>query len=80
MAAAAAVIGIGGMAMTSAPASASVVCNGNVCWHTHHGYHYPASVGVVVHGDNWHWGAHDHYAWHEHTGRGYWRDGLWVTF
>lgn len=80
LAAATAVIGLGGIAMTSAPASAAVVCNGDTCWHTHSAYHYPAGVGVVVHDDHWRWGPHDHYAWHEHAGRGYWRDGVWVTF
>ena len=80
LAAAAAVIGLGGIAMTSVPASAEVVCNGDTCWHVHHAYHYPPGVGVVIHSDHWHWGPHDHYVWHEHTGRGYWRDGVWVTF
>lgn len=76
----AAVTGLGAIAMTSALASAAVVCNGDTCWHTHHGSRYPAGVGVVVHDDHWRWGPHAHYAWHEHTGRGYWREGIWVTF
>jgi hypothetical protein len=73
----AAVIGLGGIAMTSVPASAAVVCNGDTCWHTHSVYHYPPGIGVVVRTDHWHWGLHDHSVWHEHTGRGYsqWRLG-----
>jgi hypothetical protein len=34
----------------------------------------------VIHPDNWKWGDADHYKWREHEGRGYWRDGVWVTF
>jgi len=66
---------------TASTASAAVVCNGEgACWHTHRAYNYQPGFGVVVHPDNWRWGANEHYAWHEHAGRGYWRGGAWVPF
>jgi hypothetical protein len=79
MAAAATLIGLAALA-PAAPASAAIVCSGDACWHVHGTYHYPPNVGIVVHSDHWRWGPHDHYVWHEHRGRGYWRNGVWVTF
>lgn len=77
----AALIGAGALALTATSASAYVVCNNaGECWHAHDRYSYPAGFGVTVHDDNWHWRHHDRYRWHEHDGRGYWRNGLWVTF
>ncbi len=77
----AALIGVGALAAASSSVSAAVVCNREgECWHTHDRYAYPAGFGVVVHDDNWRWRHHDHFRWHEHEGRGYWRNGLWVTF
>ncbi len=77
----AALLGLGSLALTAGNASAAIVCNGaGYCWHVHHHYRYHPEWGVVVHPDNWRWGPSEHYAWHEHTGRGYWRDGVWVTF
>ena len=62
-------------------ASASIVCNGEgQCWHAHRNYAYAPTYGVVVHPDGWKWGVREHYVWHEHRGRGYWRNGVWVTF
>jgi uncharacterized protein YraI len=79
--AAVALLGLGALTLTGTAASAAVVCNGEgYCWHVHHAYHYPAGVGVVVHPNRWRWGHEDHYAWHEHRGRGYWRGGAWVAF
>lgn len=72
------VFGLGTLLMNSA-ARADVVCSGDTCWHTHGGYHYPPGV-VVRHDDRWHWGHAEHYHWREHEGRGYWRNGVWVTF
>ena len=78
---------IGALVVASATAIAGstyadVVCStaDNVCWHVHHHYDYKPAFGVVVHPDNWTWGTSDHYVWKEHTGRGYWRSGVWVTF
>ena len=79
--AAAALLGMGALTMTATTASAAILCNGaGECWHTKNRYSYKPEFGVVVHPNNWHWGAHDHYIWREHSGRGYWRNGAWVTF
>lgn len=79
--AAAALLGLGVATASVGAASAAVVCNGEgVCWHTHTAYTYRPEWGVQVHPDNWRWGPGDHYRWHEHHGRGYWRDGHWVRF
>jgi hypothetical protein len=79
--AAAAVISAGALAVMTADASAAVVCNAaGVCWHTHHAYAYRPEFGLAVHPDGWRWGAADHYRWHEHHGRGYWHNGVWITF
>jgi len=76
---AAAAFGVGSLVLTATTASAAVVCNGaGECWHTHRAYVYPATVGVVVHPNGWAWGPNEHYAWREHPGRGYWRNGIWI--
>jgi hypothetical protein len=74
--------GIGALMALAAPASAYVVCNaGGDCWHTEARYHYP-EAGYVYHPDDWyfhrHWDAGRFHDYHE--GRGYYRNGLWVTF
>jgi hypothetical protein len=56
-----AAIGIGVLAASAVTASAAVVCSGNVCWHTHERYEYPATAGVVVHEDDWKWGPSEKY-------------------
>jgi len=61
-------------------ASAAIVCQGNVCWHTHEAYDFPHEAGVVVHEDNWRWGPHEKFAFREHEGRGYWHGGKWVAW
>jgi len=62
-------------------ASAAIVCNGEGhCWHAKHAYNYKPEFGVTVHPNNWKWGPNDHYEWREHAGRGYWRNGVWITF
>lgn len=72
-------VGVGALAITAGQASAYVACNrAGDCWHTNdrdfqHGW------GITVHPDNWHWRGH-HYRWREHEGRGYWRNGVWITF
>ncbi len=63
-----------------APASAAIVCSGNECWHTKQVYEYPPSATIVVHPNEWKWGANDHFKWREHEGRGYWNSGEWRTF
>jgi hypothetical protein len=77
----AALIGAGALAAATTGASAYVVCNAEGdCWHTHDRYAYPAGFSVVVHPDRWRWHHHDHYRWHEHDGRGYWHNGVWISF
>jgi hypothetical protein len=76
----AAVVGAG-MALSALPAAADVVCNREgECWHVKGHYEYRHEFGIVVHPDNWRWGPREHYTWHEHEGRGYWRHGVWVVF
>ena len=72
-------IGTAVLAFSAMSASAAVVCNGNVCWHTHETYTYPPEARVVVHPDNWNWGPSEHYSWREHAGRGYWNGDNWTT-
>ena len=73
--------GIGAMVALAAPASAYVACNrSGDCWHTTDRYTYRPAFGVTVHDDAWKWGDHDRYHWREHDGRGYWRNGAWITF
>jgi hypothetical protein len=79
--AAAAALSVGALAITTAAASAAVVCNAEgACWHTRAAYAYRPEFGVTVHPNNWRWGAADHYTWREHSGRGYWHNGAWITF
>ena len=74
----AAATGAGVLALTSAGASAAIACSGDVCWHVHHGYHYPPSAAVIIHPDHWHHGPK--VVIREHEGRGYWHDGHWVRW
>ncbi len=75
---AAAIVGTGALAFSSAGALADYACNGNVCWHVHHRYHYPRGAHVVIHADTWHHGPK--IVIREHEGRGYWRGHHWVEF
>lgn len=69
---------LGGIALAvcAVPASAAIVCSGNVCWHTHERYVYPPEAKVVVHEDDWKWGPEVKIR--EHEGRGYWRGDAWI--
>jgi hypothetical protein len=73
-------IGLGAAAVSSTSASAAIVCSGDDCWHAREAYSYPAEAHVIVHGDDWKWGEHDHFRWREHEGRGYWRGDRWTDF
>ncbi|HEY4943905.1 MAG TPA: hypothetical protein VII56_20925 [Rhizomicrobium sp.] len=76
-------VGIGALAATSTAASARTVCNRDGdCWHeSGDRYQYPATFGVRFHNDSWHRSHHDRNHWRDnHEGRGYYRQGLWVTF
>ena len=87
----AAMLGIGALAATTTAAEARTVCNRfGDCWNVNDNYDYPATLGVRFYGDNWRdrWHGRDdwryghrHYHWRgDHDGRGYWRNGLWITF
>jgi hypothetical protein len=79
--AAGALLGLTAIALSAPAASAAIACNGEgACWHVRHNYAYAPTYGVVVHPDNWRWGPREHYVWREHTGRGYWRHGVWQRF
>ena len=73
-----AALGAGLLAVTSAGASAAIVCQGNVCWDAHERYAYPSGAGVVVHEDNWRAGPS--ITFREHEGRGYWRGDRWTEW
>ena len=76
-------IGLGTLAATSTGAEARTVCNRfGDCWHESNRYDYPATVGVRYYGDNYNWRDryHRHHWRDHHEGRGYWRNGLWITF
>jgi hypothetical protein len=84
----AALVGVGALAATSTGASAYTVCNRfGDCWHASDRFNYPPRIGVRFYGDGWrerhHW-HHDrwhNYHWRgDHDGRGYWRNGVWITF
>jgi hypothetical protein len=75
-----AALGASALAFSAMSASAAIVCNGDVCWHTHEAYEYPPDARVVVHPDDWHWGRGEHFSFREHEGRGYWRDGRWTAW
>jgi hypothetical protein len=66
------------LALSAVNASAAVVCNGNVCWHTHERYTYPRSAGIVIHEDDWRPGPS--ITFREHEGRGYWHGDRWTDF
>jgi hypothetical protein len=78
-----AVVGAGALTALAAPASAYVACSREGdCWHTESRYRAPG-VRFSYHPDDWYfhqrWDGDRH--WRDrHEGRGYWRNGLWITF
>ena len=79
--AAAAALGISALAVMATSASAAIACNREgVCWHVNRHYVYAPEYGVVIHPNRCRWGPRDRFVFKEHTGRGYWRNGVWVTF
>jgi hypothetical protein len=80
-AALAAIVGAGAMTATTSAADARTVCNNyGDCWHESSRYDYPAPLVVRFHSNRWHSNNH-RYNWRDnHEGRGYYRQGLWVTF
>lgn len=78
---AAAALGVTALAIAATSASAAIVCNREgECWHVPRAEVYRPEFGVVVHPNSWRWGPREHFVWREHPGRGYWRNGVWVTF
>ena len=71
-------------AATGGQAMAYVACNGaGECWHADGHPRYAPGLGIVTHPDDWYF----HQRWdnarrfHDyHDGRGYWRNGVWITF
>jgi hypothetical protein len=79
--AAAAVFSMGAVALTATSAMADIACNAEgECWHVRHHWNWHPEWGVVVHPDGWVWAPTEHYVWREHRGRGYWHNGVWITF
>lgn len=80
-----AVLAAGGMIAMSAPASAWIVCNRwGDCWHSETRIAAPG-LRFEYYPDDWYfhrsWGPRDRWRWREgHPGRGYWRNGVWITF
>jgi hypothetical protein len=82
----AAAIGLSLLGATAGTASAYVVCNGvGDCWHTDQRVHYRSDVAARVYPDNWYfhqdWDHDQNHHWRaHHDGRGYFRNGVWITF
>jgi hypothetical protein len=76
-------MGAGALVAASAPASARVVCNRDGdCWHNESAPRVPG-VRFETHPDDWyfhqHWDGADRHYRDYHTGRGYYRSGVWIT-
>ena len=72
------------LAVSATSASAYVACNHDGdCWHTRTSRVRVPGVTFDWHPDDWyfhqHWDAGDHHWRDFHSGRGYWRDGVWIT-
>ena len=80
-----AVFGAGALTALAAPASAYVTCNRDGdCWHTERRDRAPG-IRFNYHPDDWYfhqrWEGDERRHWRDrHEGRGYWRNGLWITF
>ena len=83
---AATLFGIGAFMTTAGTASAYVACNRyGDCWHTDQRYRYAPDVAVRIHPDHWYfhrdWERESDRHWRRyHEGRGYYRNGAWITF
>jgi hypothetical protein len=76
--------GVLGALLMATAANAAVVCNdAGDCWRVKEKHQYPAGVNIHIYGDDWKWDDADaaNYRWRDaREGRGYWRDGVWITF
>jgi hypothetical protein len=76
---------VGGLMAMAAPASAYIACNRwGDCWHTERRW-APPGVRFEYHPDDWYfhrsWDDDRRWRWRAyHEGRGYWRNGVWITF
>ena len=68
------------LAASPIPASAEIVCSGNVCWHVKERLAYPPESKVIIHEDSWRAPPAEKYEFREHEGRGYWREGKWIEW
>src|SRR5271155_3073619 len=79
--AAAAVFGLGALALTATSAAAAIACNAEgECWHVHRNYVYHPEWGIVIHPDGWVWGPNENYFCNKPPGGVYWHSGVWVHF
>ena len=77
----------GALVGAATTASADVACNRyGECWHVSDRYDYPPTLGIRFHTDRWGY-SHRHYGYYhwrrDHDrddDRGYWRNGVWITF
>ena len=75
-------VAAGALIAMAAPASAYVACNREGdCWHTDSRVAVPG-VTFDFHPDDWYfhqrWDRDRHFRDY-HEGRGYWRNGIWIT-
>ena len=75
--------GAGALVALASPASAYLACNRDGdCWHTESAPRVPG-VKFETHPDDWyfhqHWDGADRHYRDYHTGRGYYRSGVWIT-
>ena len=77
-------VGFAALTISTLGASAYVACNHEGdCWHTEARVRVPG-VTFDYHPDDWyfhrHWDGDREHHWREwHEGRGYWRNGVWIT-
>ena len=82
--AAAAFLGLAALAATATTASAYIACNheGGDCWHTDKRVRAPG-VTFDYHPDDWYfhqtWTGSDRHYRDYHEGRGYYKNGIWIT-
>jgi hypothetical protein len=81
-----AIVGVGALTAIALPASAYIACNDyGDCWHTESHWRAPG-MRFEYHPDDWyfhrHWDEDRDRHWRSdyHEGRGYWRNGIWITF
>ena len=79
-------LSLGGLAASTVAASAYIVCDrdGDDCWHSDRRYQ-PPGIRFDFHPDDWYFhrtweGDRRHWRGDYHEGRGYWRNGVWITF